>query len=132
MDGSAPVEQNKVNEAVDAKAPEAENRTAAAEAREEEAAKKARETAAKRSRRKIWSRSRSTVISKVIETKNKMGGDKIAFIEPEGREISYTDAVRGAFALGNAFSKFTKRGENVGALLVDDLAAKDNVKWPIL
>lgn len=117
MDGSAPVEQNKVNEAVDAKAPEAENRTAAAEAREEEAAKKARETAAKRSRRKIWSRSRSTVISKVIETKNKMGGDKIAFIEPEGREISYTDAVRGAFALGNAFSKFTKRGENVGVLL---------------
>ncbi|GGY37588.1 AMP-binding protein [Parvularcula lutaonensis] len=117
MDGSTPVEQNKVKEPAEAANDDNEKRIAAAEAREEAAAMKAREEAAKRSRRKIWSRSRSTVISKVIETKNRIGGDKVAFIEPEGREITYKDTVRGAFALGNAFSKFTKRGENVGVLL---------------
>ncbi|MEM1380086.1 MAG: AMP-binding protein [Pseudomonadota bacterium] len=109
-----PSDQNIVKE------PEAEAEeglTAAAEAREAKAAEKALLKAAKRSRRRIWSRSRTTVIAKVIEAKNKMGGDKIAFIEPEGREISYRDVVRGAFALGTAFSRFTKRGENVGVLL---------------
>ena len=114
MDSASAAEQNKVNEA---DAALVDGKTAAADAREEAAAKKARETAAKRSRRRIWARSRSTVIAKVIETKNKIGGSRIAFIEPEGREVTYQDTVRGAFALGSAFSKFTKRGENVGVLL---------------
>jgi len=109
-----PANQNKVKEPAD---PVEAGLTAAAEAREEEAAEKSRQKAAKRSRRRIWSRSRATVIGKVIETKNKIGGKRLAFIEPEGREISYTDVVRGAFALGSAFSRFTKRGENVGVLL---------------
>ncbi|MEM1409531.1 MAG: AMP-binding protein, partial [Pseudomonadota bacterium] len=106
--------QNKVKEPAD---PAEERRTAAVEAREQEVAEKLRLKAAKRSRRRIWSRSRSTVLGKVIDTKNRVGGSKIAFIEPEGREISYRDAVRGAFALGGAFNKFTKRGENVGFML---------------
>ena len=114
MDSASAAEQNKVNEA---DAALVDGKTAAADAREEAAAKKARETAAKRSRRRIWARSRSTVIAKVIETKNKIGGSRIAFIEPEGREVTYQDTVRGAFALGSAFSKFTRRGENVGVLL---------------
>ena len=114
MDSATAAEQNKVNEA---DAALVEGKTAAADAREEAAAKKARETSAKRSRRRIWARSRSTVIAKVIETKNKIGGSRVAFIEPEGREVTYQDTVRGAFALGSAFSKFTKRGENVGVLL---------------
>ncbi|NNU16137.1 AMP-binding protein [Parvularcula sp. ZS-1/3] len=118
MDGAQAVDQNKVNE--DEPAPvedKVKAKIEAADKREEEAAKKAREEAAKRSRRRIWARSRSTVFSKVVEAKNKFGASKIAFSEPEGREISYQDVVRGAFALGNAFSKFTKRGENVGVLL---------------
>mgnify|MGYP006267330589 CR=1 FL=1 len=94
-----------------------EGLSAAAEAREAEAAEKARVAAAKRTRRKIWSRSRSTVIAKVIETKGRVGGKTLAIVEPEGREISYKDVVRGAFALGTAFSGFTRRGENVGVLL---------------
>lgn len=114
MNAAPAQEQNKVKEAESAPI---EVKIAAADAREEAAAKKAREQEAKRSRRRIWARSRSTVIAKVIETKNKVGGSKIAFVEPEGREISYQDAVRGAFALGSAFSRFTKRGENVGVLL---------------
>ncbi|MEE4210260.1 MAG: AMP-binding protein [Parvularcula sp.] len=156
MDGSKPVEQNKVNEAASddpvvekgadeqasaepvsqpaasdgkdkakdkakdkpaKRSKKDEGLVATAEAREAEAAKKARQNAAKRSRRLIWSRSRSSILAKVIEAKNKVGGKSIAFIEPEGREISYQDTVRGAFALGSAFARFTKRGENVGVLL---------------
>ena len=107
-------DQNKVKEPTD---PVEAGLTATADAREEEAAEKTRQKAAKRARRRIWSRARTNVLSKVIETKNRMGGKKLAFVEPEGREISYTDTVRGAFALGSAFSRFTKRGENVGVLL---------------
>jgi acyl-[acyl-carrier-protein]-phospholipid O-acyltransferase/long-chain-fatty-acid--[acyl-carrier-protein] ligase len=114
MDGSPTPEQNKVKEPA---SETAEDRVEAAELREQEAAKKARMEDVKRSRRRIYSRSRTTLISKVLEAKSKVGSDAIAFIEPEGREISYRDVVRGAFALGNAFSKFTKRGENVGVLL---------------
>ncbi|MEM0930035.1 MAG: AMP-binding protein, partial [Pseudomonadota bacterium] len=114
MDAAIETKQSKVNEA----APDGDEKlVAAAEQREIVAAEKARKAAAKRSRRRVWARSRSTVIAKVIETKGRIGGKALAFVEPDGREISYKDVVRGAFALASAFGKFTKRKENVGVLL---------------
>ncbi|MEM6914521.1 MAG: AMP-binding protein [Pseudomonadota bacterium] len=114
MDAAVETKQSKVNEA----APDGDEKlVAAAEQREIEAAEKARKAEAKRSRRRVWARSRSTVIAKVIETKGRVGGKTLAFVEPDGREISYKDVVRGAFALSSAFGKFTKRKENVGVLL---------------
>ncbi len=91
--------------------------TEQAEAVEREAAEQRRLAEAKKTRRQIWSRSRATILGKVLETKARVGADKTAIIEPEGRTISYRDLVRGAFALGSAFSRFTRRGENVGVLL---------------
>ena len=91
--------------------------TAKAEAAENAAAEERRLAAAKKTRRQVWSKSRSTVLAKVLDAKARVGGDAVAIIEPEGREISYRDLVRGAFALGNNISGFTKRGENVGVLL---------------
>ena len=91
--------------------------TAEAEAKEEAAAEERRLAQARKTRKQIWTRSRVTVIGKLIETKSRMGGDKPALIEPEGRVISYKDMIRGAFALGTEISRFTKRGENVGMLL---------------
>ena len=91
--------------------------TAKAEAAENAAAEERRLAAAKKTRRQVWSKSRSTVLAKVLDAKSRVGGDAVAIIEPEGREISYRDLVRGAFALGNNISGFTKRGENVGVLL---------------
>ncbi len=114
MDAPVETKQSKVNEA----APDGDQKlVAAAEQRELEAAEKTRKAEAKRSRRRVWARSRSTVIAKVIETKGRIGGKALAFVEPDGREITYKDAVRGAFGLASAFGKFTKRKETVGVLL---------------
>ncbi|WP_051881319.1 AMP-binding protein [Parvularcula oceani] len=91
--------------------------TEAAERAEEAAAEERRVAQARKTRRQIWSRSRSTVLAKVLEAKARLGDEHVAIIEPEGREITYKDLVRGAFALGGAFKRFTKRGENVGIML---------------
>ncbi|MEM9232940.1 MAG: AMP-binding protein [Pseudomonadota bacterium] len=102
----------------DAKAtPSAEEMALAAEARERATAEERLKDEARRTRKKIWSQSRATVIGKVLETKSRVGADKVAFIDPEGKETTYKDVARGAFALGNALRKRTKRGENVGVLL---------------
>ncbi|MGV6820308.1 MAG: AMP-binding protein [Parvularcula sp.] len=94
--------------------PSLEDRADAAEKRE---AEKRRKSETNRARRKIWSRSRSTVFAKLLEAKSRMGSNAVAIIEPEGKKVTYKDLVRGAFALGSAFSRFTKRGENVGVLM---------------
>lgn len=94
-----------------------EERAKEAEEKERAQAEERLKDEARRNRKKIWSQSRATVFGKVAETKARIGGDKVAFIDPEGKETTYRDVIRGAFALGNAFRKRTKRGENVGVLL---------------
>lgn len=93
------------------------DQTAIAEDTERVAAEDRRLVEAKKGRRQVWSRSRSSILAKVIATKNRMGPDAVAIIEPEGRELTYKDVVRGAFALGEMIRRFTKRGENVGVLM---------------
>lgn len=96
----------------------------AAEAKEHQIAEARRDEEAKRQRKKLWARARSTTIAKVIETKARVGRDAVAFIDPEtGKELSYRDLVRGAFALGRAFKRFTRRGENVAVMMPTTTAA---------
>ncbi|MBB4658315.1 AMP-binding protein [Parvularcula dongshanensis] len=97
--------------------PEEADQTAKAEAKERAAAEERLLADARKSRRQIWSKSRETVFSKLLDTKSRVGRDATAILEPDGKAISYKDVVRGAFALGAAISRFTKRGENVGVLL---------------
>ncbi|RFB05245.1 AMP-binding protein [Parvularcula marina] len=98
-------------------APTPEELAQAAEEKERATAEGRLKDEARRTRKKIWSQSRATVIGKVLETKARVGGSKVAFIDPEGKETTYKDVARGAFALGNALRKRTKRGENVGVLM---------------
>lgn len=109
-----------VNESISdsAQAPSPEELAEVAEARERATAEERLKEEALRQQKKFWSLSRSTVFSKVLETYSRMGGDKLAFIDPlEDREITYLDVVRGAFALGNSIKKRTKRAEHVALLL---------------
>ena len=94
-----------------------EDQTARAEDTERRAAEERRLNEAKRSRRQVWSRSRASLLGKVMQTARRVGPDKVAIIEPEGRELTYQEVVRGAFALGDMIRRFTRRGENVGVLL---------------
>lgn len=90
---------------------------AVADAKERAAAEERRLQEAHRSRRRIWSQSRTTVFAKLLETKSRVGADATAIIEHEGRTLTYRDVVRGALALGSAFTRITKRRENVAVLL---------------
>ena len=106
------------NSPTPAESPSAEELAEAADAKERASAEERLQEEARRQRKKIWSLSRSTVFAKVLETKSRVGKDAIALIDPiEDRKITYRDLVRGAFALGNALRKRTKRGENVGLFL---------------
>ncbi len=95
----------------------AQRRAAQADEKERAAAEERRRDEALRSHKKIWSRARHTLVSKFLETRSRVGGDKVAILDPEGDKITYDRMVLGAFALGNAIRKRTKRGENVGVLL---------------
>ncbi|MEE9329091.1 MAG: AMP-binding protein [Parvularculaceae bacterium] len=86
------------------------------EAQEELAAIDRRKADALKTQARIKARSRTTLLSR-LRAASRKHSDKPAIIEPEGREISYTDLLRGAYGLGSAFTKFSARGENVGILL---------------
>ena len=91
--------------------------TEAAEKREAQAAEERRAELARKSRRKISGRSRATVIARLLKSKNRMGSKTVAIEEADGTKVTYQDLLRGSFALGNAFARMTKRGENVGVLM---------------
>ncbi len=87
------------------------------EQQEEDAAIERRTKDAKKTQSRIKARSRTTVLSKIRAAARKQGMGKTAIIEAEGREISYQELLRGAYALGSAFARVTKKKENVGVLL---------------
>ena len=88
-----------------------------AEKQEAEAARQRRTQEALRSQRRINARSRATVISKLLKARAQAGGSTIAIQEPEGREISYDDLLKGVFAIGSYIARHTKRGDKVGILM---------------
>ena len=62
-------------------------------------------------------RIRKSVFSALIQARNRFGGKRIAAIDADGRELSYNDIVKAAFALGHALKQGTEPGEAVGILL---------------
>ena len=62
-------------------------------------------------------RTRIDIFSAVLRARGEFGGAKIAIIDGDERELSYNEIIRGAFALGSALRKITKRGEAVGIML---------------
>jgi len=66
---------------------------------------------------RIAKRSRKTILKAVLDARKAHGGDKRVVLDADGRELTYDDLVKAAFALGGPLARRTKRGENVGVLL---------------
>ncbi|WP_417497708.1 AMP-binding protein [Maricaulis sp.] len=62
-------------------------------------------------------RIRRSVFSALLQARGRFGGKRIAAIDADGRELSYDDIIKAAFALGHALKKGTEPGEAVGILL---------------
>ncbi len=67
--------------------------------------------------RHIRREARVSLMTALLRARARFGGKRTAVIDGDGRRLSYTDVVRGAFALGHAIKKRTRRGEKVGILL---------------
>ena len=63
------------------------------------------------------SRTRTDLLNALYRAKKEFGGDKIAIIDGDERELSYNEIIRASFALGSALRKGTKPGESVGIML---------------
>ena len=62
-------------------------------------------------------RTRIDIFSAVLRARKEFGGAKTAIVDGDERELSYNEIIRGAFALGSAIKKQTKRNEAVGIML---------------
>ena len=62
-------------------------------------------------------RARTDIFSAILRARREFGSKKIAIIDGDGRELSYNDVVRSAFALGSALGQHVKKGEHVGIML---------------
>ena len=57
-------------------------------------------------------RARTDIFSAILRARREFGSKKIAIIDGDGRELSYNDVVRSAFALGSALGQHVKKGEH--------------------
>jgi acyl-[acyl-carrier-protein]-phospholipid O-acyltransferase / long-chain-fatty-acid--[acyl-carrier-protein] ligase len=62
-------------------------------------------------------RIRKSVFAALLDSKRRYGGKKLATIDADGRELTYGDLTKAAFALGHALKAGTESGEAVGVLL---------------
>ena len=57
------------------------------------------------------------LFSGLLRARSQFGGKKAIIVDGDERVLTYNEVVRGAFALGSALRKGTRKGENVGVLL---------------
>ena len=62
-------------------------------------------------------RTRTDVFSALIRASREFGAGKTIVVDGDERELSYKEIIRGAFALGSALKKGTKKGEAVAIML---------------
>lgn len=68
-------------------------------------------------------RIRKSVFEALLQSKSRYGGKKIAVVDADGRELSFNDLVKAAFALGHALKQGTQPGDAVGILLPTGVGA---------
>ena len=68
-------------------------------------------------------RLRKSLFQSLLEARSRSGGKKIAAIDADGREVTYDDIVKGAFALGHALKKDTQEGDALAVLLPTGVGA---------
>ena len=62
-------------------------------------------------------RTRTDILSAVLRARREFGGSKVAIVDGDERELTYTEIVRAAFALGSAIRRKTDRNEVIGIML---------------
>lgn len=67
--------------------------------------------------KRIHSRSNRSLFHAYLSAARRQGGDTVALIDGDGKEFTYTEITRGAFALGGVLARHTEKGEAVGVLL---------------
>lgn len=60
---------------------------------------------------------RTDIFSAALNARRKFGGSKVAIVDGDEREVTYTEIIRGSFALGSALRRMTDRNEAVGVML---------------
>jgi len=60
---------------------------------------------------------RRTLMGALLRARTWYGAKRIAVVDVDERKLSYNDVIKGAFALGHALKRGTKRGEALGVLL---------------
>lgn len=58
-----------------------------------------------------------SIFAALLRARRQFGGKTVAIVDADDRQLTYTDLVRAAFALGSALRANTRAGENVGILL---------------
>jgi acyl-[acyl-carrier-protein]-phospholipid O-acyltransferase/long-chain-fatty-acid--[acyl-carrier-protein] ligase len=59
----------------------------------------------------------TTLFDALVDASRKYGAKKLILEDQERNPLSYTDMIRGAFALGRKITGFTAKGERVGVML---------------
>jgi len=65
---------------------------------------------------------RQTVLSALLHAGDRFGQERIAIIDGDEREMSYSQIIRASFALGHALAPGTSKGETIGVLLPTGIA----------
>ena len=60
---------------------------------------------------------RKSIFAALLRARRQFGGKTIAIVDADDRQLSYTEIIRAAFALGSALRRHAKKGETVGILL---------------
>jgi acyl-[acyl-carrier-protein]-phospholipid O-acyltransferase/long-chain-fatty-acid--[acyl-carrier-protein] ligase len=68
-------------------------------------------------------RIRKSVFAALLDSKRRYGGKRLAAVDADGREVTFDDLTKGAFALGHALKAGTEPGEAVGVLLPTGVGA---------
>ncbi|MEL6245572.1 MAG: AMP-binding protein [Pseudomonadota bacterium] len=68
-------------------------------------------------------RTRTDLFAALLRARKEFGPSRTAVVDGDERELSYTELVRAAFALGSALKKGTNAGESVGVLLPTGVGA---------
>ncbi len=71
----------------------------------------------------VETRTHIDLFSSLMRARKDFGTTKVAVIDGDDRKLTYTDVVRGAFALGSALKAGTKPGEKVAIMLPTGAAA---------
>ncbi len=76
-----------------------------------------------KSDRHIHRESNISLMAALLRARRRFGGTRRALIDGDGRTLTYTQTIQGAFALGHALTRHTKRGECVGIMLPTGVGA---------